>query len=138
MIVGGAALALIAVGGEHVGQHGLAVDGLVQGLRRSRSVGVFSGILFVSLRLALRALGRALPVAAELVFDQVKGRQSSLAGVRIEFDDLLQLVFIDPLAQVGLFFPGRGPCGGVGLLQLPQDVGRAPGSELGNISTRRR
>ena len=83
MVFGIFALLVVSVGGKHVSEHGLPVDGLVESLRGARPVGMLVGILLVDLRLLLRALDRSLPVAAELVVDQVKGGQVGLAGVRI-------------------------------------------------------
>jgi hypothetical protein len=49
-----------------------------------------------------------LPVAAELVVDELEGGQIGLAGVRIELDDLLQLVLVHLVAHVGVALLGGG------------------------------
>ena len=131
MRVSGVALLVAAVGGKHIGEHGLAVDGLIESLRGPWAVRIFGRVLLVDLRFLLRALGQTLPVAAELVVDQREGGQIGRAGVRIELDDLLQLLLVHLVAHVGIALPGRGARGGVGPLQLPENV-RCPPHRLGD------
>ena len=60
----------LAVGGIHVNQHCLPVDGLIESLRGARAIGMLGRVLFENLRLFLGTLCLTLPVAAELVVDQ--------------------------------------------------------------------
>ena len=66
-------LFVVVVGVEHVHQHGLAVKGQVESLGGAGSIGILGGVLLVIFGLFLGALLLPLPVAAELVFDQVVG-----------------------------------------------------------------
>ena len=84
MIVSGVALLVVVVGGVHVGEHGLPVDGLVESLRGARAVGMFGRVLLVDFGFLFRAFFLALPVAAELVVDEFIGGEVGLAGVGID------------------------------------------------------
>src|ERR1700722_2104890 len=121
-------LFVAAVSGKHVAQHGLAIDGLIERLRGARAVGMLVGVFLVIFRFFLRAFFLALPVAAKLVVDEGEGRQIGLAGVRIVLDDLLHLFFVHLIAEIGFLLLRGGTRGGIGLLQLPENVGGTVGS----------
>src|SRR5579871_3158348 len=123
----GFALLVVVVVGIHVSEYGLAVDILVESLRRARAIRVLGCVLFVVLGFLFRTFLLALPVAAKLVVDELVGGKVGLARVRVVADDVLHGVFVDLFAQVGgLLFCG-GAAGGIGFLNLPEDVGGAPG-----------
>ena len=88
MVMGVVLLLVASVGTVHIRKYRLAVNSLVERLRGARTVRVFCCIFLVNLRFFFRALGRALPVAAELVVDQIEVRQIGPARARIELDDL--------------------------------------------------
>ena len=75
-----------AVGFQHIREDGLAVDGLVEGLRGAGSVGEFGGVFLVELGFSSLSghFGLALPIAAELVVDEFmrrrRGRTSGCWG----------------------------------------------------------
>ena len=60
MGLGALGLLLVLVGIEHVHQHCLSINGLVKRLRGAGAIGIFGCVLFVVVRLFLRALGLAL------------------------------------------------------------------------------
>src|SRR5580698_1163704 len=120
-------LLVTAVGLEHVGEHGGAIDGVVERLRGARAVGILIGVLLVVVGFLCRALHSALPVAAELVVDEVEGGKRGPSSSWVILDDFAQLVFIHLLAHVGVFLTRGRPSGCVGFFDLPLDVGGAPG-----------
>src|ERR1700756_1260445 len=71
-----------------------------------------------------RPLRGRLPIAAQLVFDQVEGGEIGPFRARIFLHHQLHPVFIDLAAHVSFAFAGRWTCHHIGSLHLPADVGR--------------
>src|SRR6516165_7371780 len=127
MALGGVGFLVAVVGVEHVHENALTVDGVVERLSGTRSVGMLRGVLLVQLGFLFGTLLLTLPVAAELVVEQFEGGHVGLARVREELDDLLHLVFADLGAHVGVALLGRWTGLDISLLNLPFDIGGAPG-----------
>ncbi len=109
----------------HRDEHALAVDGIVQGFGGLRSAGIMVGIFQVEPGFHLRALGQALPVAAELVVEQIEGGARGKRRVGVELHHALQFALIKLRAEVGLLLMRAGQSADVGLVELPADVGGA-------------
>src|SRR5580704_16454340 len=110
MGLGALGLLVVLVGIEHVYEDCLSIHGLVKRLRGAGAIGILGCVLFVIIRLFLRALGLALPVAAQLVVDQLIGRKRRLPRARIELEDFLHLILVHLLTHVSLFL-ARGRTG---------------------------
>src|SRR6185369_8807949 len=106
-------------------QRGPAPGGVVQRLCACRRLGVVGGVFFVNLRLLHRAFRAALPVAAELVVNQVESGQVGPLGPGKFLDDLFHVLFFHAFAQERLPLPGRRTRCHVRFLQLPADIGGA-------------
>src|SRR5271154_3388270 len=106
-------LLVLVVGGVHIGRRCLPPCRLVQRLGSLGTLRGIVGILEVQLRFFLRALLRALPVAANLVIQHVVGGQIGPLAAWIHLLDLLHLVIVKLLAKVVLLFMRRGPRKGV-------------------------
>src|SRR5689334_23015786 len=84
---------LVGFGPVYLDQRRLTPSGFIQGLRSGGRLIMLLGVLLVHLRLFFRALRRALPVAAELVFDQAEGGEIGPFRSRKFLDDLLHPLF---------------------------------------------
>src|SRR5580700_9714107 len=108
-----------AIGRVHVAEHGLAIGSFVERLGCARAVRVLGGVLFVDFRFLFGTLGGALPIAAELVIDEVEVCEIGPARAWIKFDDLLQIVFIHLIAHIWVALLGGRERTEVAFLDLP-------------------
>src|SRR5262249_2791104 len=110
-----------------IDEHSSAVCGIIERLRGTRTIRILIGVLLVDVGFLCRTLLGTLPVAAELVVNEVEGGQSGPTRARIIFDDLLELVLIHQVAHVCVFLVRRWTRGSIGFFDLPFDVRGAPG-----------
>src|SRR5579863_6121005 len=106
-------------------QVGAAPSGGEQGFRCGGGLFVLFDVLLVHVSLFVGAFGCALPVAAQFIFEQVKGGDVCPFGTGKFLHYQLHPVFVDLASHVGIALAGGGTCEHVGAVDLPADVGGA-------------
>src|SRR5947199_2718545 len=92
------AATVIIFGFVYLNQSSLPRGGIIKGLSGFGRLGMLVHIFFINLSLALRTLGLALPIAAQLIVEQIISGEVGPFGVREFLYDLTHMIFVNARA----------------------------------------